>query len=251
MKRYLKLALSLFSIAALGTAASWLLYPDVSLLKTDNPEKTALMRHREAGERNYSIRQEWVPISQVSDCLIKAVVIAEDDKFWDHRGFDFQAIGEAIAADFRERGFKRGASTITQQLAKNLYLSPSKNPVRKLREAFLAWNLERHLPKTRILELYLNIVEWGDGIYGIGTASRHYYGKRASELTPDEAVALASVLPNPRRYVPTGGSKYVENRSKIIHDIMVKRGIVALVEEETVSVTAEGGAMPDVFLSRD
>jgi monofunctional biosynthetic peptidoglycan transglycosylase len=157
---------------------------------------------------------------------VNAVVIAEDDKFWRHEGFDFEALRKAIEKDIKAGRLKYGGSTITQQLVKNLYLSPSKNPLRKLKEAVLAWRLERELSKRRILELYLNVAEWGEGIFGIEAASRHYYGKPASALDPEEAARLASVLPNPRRYSPVGQSRYVENRARIINYIMLKRGIV-------------------------
>ncbi|HBH61317.1 MAG TPA: monofunctional biosynthetic peptidoglycan transglycosylase, partial [Nitrospiraceae bacterium] len=157
---------------------------------------------------------------------VKAVLIAEDDKFYQHEGFDFEAIQKAIEKDIKQKKFKFGGSTISQQLAKNLYLSPSKNPLRKVMEAFLTWRIETTLSKKRILELYLNLVEWGEGIFGIEAASFHYFGKPAADLTPDEAARLASVLPNPRRYNPAGTSRYVEGRSRTIYHIMVKRGIV-------------------------
>ncbi len=204
--------------------------PDISRLKKHNPEKTSFMKYREKeakekGKR-YRIRQKWIPLSKVSPYLIKAVLIAEDDKFWKHEGFDYEAIQKAIERDIKEKRFKLGGSTISQQLVKNLYLSPSKNPLRKIIEAIITWRLERELSKRRILELYLNVIEWGDGIFGIEAASRHYFGKPASELTPEEATRLAAVLPNPRRYNPSGEQRYVVNRSRLIYSIMVRRGIV-------------------------
>jgi len=257
MKQYFKFILAMFCIVAAGVAASWFMSPDVERLARENPRKTALMRYREAEAqrqgRKAGFRQEWVPLSQVSESLIKAVLIAEDDKFWQHNGFDFEAIGEAIEEDIKERRFRRGASTITQQLAKNLYLSPSKTPLRKLREAVIAWRIERALSKRRILEIYLNVVEWGEGIYGTEAASMRYYGKHASEVAPEEAARLAAVLPNPRRYAPISGSRYVENRAEIIYRVMAKRGIVSEEEEEVLDgmPSIVNGAMPDVFLSED
>ena len=217
-----------------------LLVPDVSRLKKENPKKTAFMEYREREwkkeGKNYRIQQKWVPLSQISPFLIKAVLIAEDDKFWSHEGFDYEAIQKAIEKDVKTKKFKFGGSTISQQLAKNLYLSPTKNPLRKFREALITWRMEKVLTKKRILEIYLNVVEWGDkGIFGIETASQYYYGKSASTLTPEESVRLATVLPNPRKYSPVGNSKYVTNRANLIYSIMVKRGIVVPDYEEIVN----------------
>ncbi len=228
--RFIKLTvISLVSLTFFGTVFLFI-YPDISKLKTENPGKTSFMEYREKEwqkqGKKIRIKQIWTPLSRISPYLIKAVLIAEDDKFYQHEGFDFEAIEKALERDIKEKKFKFGGSTISQQLTKNLYLSPSKNPLRKLVEAVLTWRIERSLSKKRILELYLNVAEWGEGIFGIGAASFHYYGKPASGLTPEEAARLASVLPNPRKYNPTGKSRYVERRSKIIYNIMVRRGIV-------------------------
>lgn len=225
-----KLFISIIVLAIALYIGQYLVYPDVSKLKKENPKKTSFMEYRqrdwkEKGKK-IKIRQIWVPLSQISPYLVKAVLIAEDDKFWHHEGFDFNAIEKAFEKNIKAGRFKVGGSTISQQLAKNLYLTPSKNPVRKLKEAILTWRIEKNLSKRRILELYLNIAEWGEGIFGIEAASRHYFGKSSSSLTPEEAGRLASVLPNPRKYNPAGASKYVENRSRIIYNIMVKRGII-------------------------
>ncbi len=225
-----RLLLIIFIVLA-GFIGFNLFYPDVSVLKKENPKKTAFMKYREkeweqAGKK-YRINQKWVPLSAISPFLIKAVLIGEDDKFWQHEGFDYEAMQKAIEKDIKEKKFKLGGSTISQQLTKNLYLSPSKNPVRKLREAIITYRMERAVSKKRILELYLNVAEWGDrGIFGIEAASRQYYGKSASMLNPEEAARLASVLPNPRKFDPLGSSKYVVSRSRLIYNIMVKRGVV-------------------------
>jgi monofunctional biosynthetic peptidoglycan transglycosylase len=204
--------------------------PDLSKLKKGNPTKTALMEYREKEwkEEGKKVRtnQIWVPLSNISPYLLKAVLIGEDDKFWIHEGFDYEAIQKAIEKDIKAGKFKFGGSTISQQLARNLYLSPAKNPLRKMREAIITWRMERVLSKRRILELYLNVVEWGDGIFGVEAASKYYYGKPSSELTPQEAARLAAVLPNPRRYNPAGDQRYVVNRSNLIYSIMIQRGIV-------------------------
>ncbi len=217
-------------LGAIALAAYWMFYPDVSKLKNKNPKKTAFMEYRETEWRQQgkkrTIRQRWVSLSQISPFLVKAVIIAEDDKFWSHSGFDLDAIQKAVEKDLKVKKMKFGGSTISQQLAKNLYLSPSKNPLRKIREAVITWRLERELPKKRILELYLNVAEWGEGIFGAEVASRHYFGKPASALGPEEAARLATVLPNPRRFRADSSSRYVEKRTRIIYDIMVRRRIV-------------------------
>jgi len=216
---------------------SQFLYPNVSHLEKVNPPKTAMMEIREREWRSegkrYAVRQKWVSLDAISPYLVKAVLIGEDDKFWDHSGFDFDALQEAVQEDLRRKKFKRGGSTITQQLAKNLFLAPSKNLFRKMREAILTWRLERSLSKARILEIYLNVAEWGDrGIFGIEAAAERYYSKPASDLTAEESARLAAVLPKPRKYSPIGKSLFVENRSRHIYDIMVKRGIVAPEESD-------------------
>ncbi len=213
-----------------------LLMPDLPRLKKENPKKTALMEYRETASREkrkrYKINQSWVPFSKMSPYLVKAVLIAEDDKFWRHEGFDYEAIHRALEKDIRAKKFRLGGSTITQQLARNLYLSPEKSLIRKISEALLTWRMEKVLSKRRILELYLNVAEWGEGIFGAEAASKHYFGKPCSELTPEEAARLASVLPNPRKYNPAGDQRYVINRSNLIYGIMIQRGIVMPEYEE-------------------
>jgi len=248
---------SLFLFA--GLTLYLFLVPDVSKFKKENPKKTSFMEYRkkewQRQAKKYRIQQKWVPISRISPYLIKAVLIAEDDKFWSHEGFDYEAIQKAIEKDMKAKKFKLGGSTISQQLAKNLYLSPAKNPIRKIREAIITWKLEKVLSKKRILELYLNVVEWGDGgIFGIETASRYYYGESASELNPEEASRLAAVLPNPRKYSPLGNSRYVIHRSNLIYSIMVSRGIVVpeydeVVEEEKKDIGVE--AVPEIKLPEE
>jgi monofunctional biosynthetic peptidoglycan transglycosylase len=229
--RYLLVGVMLLAGAALVYVASAFFYDDVSELKKKNPAKTAFMAHREIqwefkGLKNKKITQAWVPLSKISPYMVKAVLIAEDDKFYSHEGFDFEAMQKALEKDIKAGKLKYGGSTISQQLAKNLFLSPSKNPLRKAKEVILTWRIENNLSKRRILELYLNVAEWGDGIFGVEAASRHYYGKPAADLTPMEAARLAVVLPNPLKLNPTGTSKYVEKRAEIVYGIMVRRGIV-------------------------
>ncbi len=229
--------------------AYFLTVPDISVLRRKNPARTAYMKYREAEwqrkGRRLRIYQTWVPLPSVSPYLVKAVLISEDDKFWTHEGFDYEAIDRAIRKDLKTGQFRSGGSTLSQQLARNLYLSPAKSLSRKAREAIITWRMERALSKRRILELYLNVAEWGEGIFGAEAASRYYYGKCASELTAQESARLASILPNPRRYHPAGNQGYVINRSNAIYRIMIRRGIVApeypdILEEDPLP-SATGG----------
>jgi monofunctional biosynthetic peptidoglycan transglycosylase len=156
-----------------------------------------------------------VPYGRIAPSLKRAVVVAEDTSFFTHSGFATGEIREAIDKAVKEFGLPRGASTITQQLAKNLWLSPSRNPIRKAKEAVLTWQLEKALTKRRILEVYLNVVEFGPGVYGAEAASRHYFRTPAAELTDDEAAQLAAALPRPSIWHPgvttTAYRRYVDD----------------------------------------
>jgi len=185
----------------------WLLtMPDVSTLRASNPPVTALMdtRQAQAEAQGHNVRRQWmwVPLSRISPSLRQAVVAAEDASFFTHEGFDWEGIKEAAKYNLEAGELKRGGSTITQQLAKNLYLSSERSLFRKAREALITRSLEHELTKERILELYLNVAEWGQGVYGAEAASRHHFKKSARDLTPDEAAWLAAILPSPRRYDP-------------------------------------------------
>jgi monofunctional biosynthetic peptidoglycan transglycosylase len=179
---------------------------EVRALARANPGVTSVMRQREreARARGRTARREqtWVPLSRISRHLVHAIVASEDQKFFGHEGVDWEAIKESLEQNRRQGRFARGGSTITQQLAKNLFFTTRKDPVRKLRELLVAHWLESDLSKARILELYLNVIEWGDGVYGAQAAARRYYGKAASALTPEEAAGLAAMVPNPRRINP-------------------------------------------------
>lgn len=243
--RFLVIALLLFAGAVIVYISTAFYYDDVASLKRKNPGKTAFMAHREIewefkGLKNRKVQQVYVPLSKISPYAVKAVLIAEDDKFYSHEGFDFEAMQKAVEKDIKLGRLKYGGSTISQQLAKNLFLSPTKNPLRKVKEAILTWRIENNLSKRRILELYLNVAEWGDGIFGIEAASRHYFGKSAAELAPMEAARLAVVLPNPLKLNPAGTSKYVEKRAEIVYGIMVKRGIVIEEYEDIMKAPPDG-----------
>jgi monofunctional glycosyltransferase len=230
-------------LAMAGFGAFYFFYPDVAKLKKQNPGKTSFMEYRENEYRskgkNIRVQSRWVPLNSISPYLMKAVCIAEDDKFWKHHGFDKEALQKAFEKNLESGKFKMGGSTISQQLTKNLYLTPAKNPVRKFKEAIITWRMEKTLSKRRILELYLNVVEWGDGIFGAEMAARRHFGKSAAALSAEEAAKLAAALPNPRRYRVDGSSRFVERRAKVIYAIMAKRGIVVPEYEEVVATPPE------------
>ena len=186
--------------------------PPVAQFLVLNPGKTAYMRT----DRSRRIRQDWRPLSGISKNLQNAVVLAEDDQFFEHNGFDWKAIERAWRTNLRRGRFARGASTITMQVARNLYLTPRKSVIRKAREAWIALKLELLLPKERILEIYLNIAEWGNGIYGAEAAARHYFHKSAKHLTKEEAAWLAAILPRPRFYDRNRGAEQPHVRADII-----------------------------------
>jgi monofunctional biosynthetic peptidoglycan transglycosylase len=198
----------------------YLTLPDVRALAKENPKTTAWMemRAREAAAEGRTLRHEqrWVPYSRISPHLRRAVLLAEDPAFWRHEGIDLQQIRESIEINIEEGRAARGASTITQQLAKNLYLSPSRNPIRKLRELFIARRLEAALTKTRIFEIYLNVIEWGDGVWGAEAASRRYFGVPASDLTAGQAAMLAGAIINPRLHNPARPTSRLLRRQRII-----------------------------------
>jgi len=202
------------------TACILLTLPDVSGLRTENPTSTALMRYRQEQARRQgraiTIREEWVDFARIPALLKEAVRITEDASFYWHKGIDFEEIKESLKRDLREKRFARGGSTITQQLAKNLFLSPGKNPLRKVREYFIARRLEKALSKDRIFSLYLNLIELGPGIFGVQAASRHYFDKDVSELSPEEIVRLTAVIPRPVTTDPRGSTKWLNWRCRMI-----------------------------------
>jgi monofunctional biosynthetic peptidoglycan transglycosylase len=199
---------------------AYLTLPDVRALATSNPTTTAFIELRadEALEKGLKPRrvQRWVSYSHVSPELKRAVLVAEDDAFFQHEGVDLAQLQESLEIDWAKGKFTRGASTITQQLAKNLYLSPSKNPLRKLRELIIARRLEAELKKARILEIYLNVIEWGDGIYGAEAAAQAYFRSPAAQLDPNEAALLAGAIINPRLLNPGRPNGRLLRRQQLI-----------------------------------
>ncbi len=217
-------------LAAAALAALYVFrLPDVRPLKRRPPKTTAYIELRRgeaaAKGRTLAVRWTWVDDGAISENLRRAVVTAEDDGFYRHDGVDWDALRAAWERDRKEGRLAMGGSTITMQLARNLYLSPSKNPLRKIKEILIARRLERELGKRRILDLYLNVVEWGKGLFGCEAAARAYFGKACADLTPDEAVAMAVVLPNPRRWDPSKRGRYVERNSARIVARMAASGL--------------------------
>jgi monofunctional biosynthetic peptidoglycan transglycosylase len=209
------------AVVALLLASGWMAFeaarwPDVAALADTFPRSTAFIdlwkdRERAAGRRG---DPDWrvVPYARISPHLKRAVLVGEDVNFFSHHGFEVAEMKNALREAWDDRDLPRGASTITQQLAKNLWLSPSRNPLRKVKEAILTRQLESSLSKRRIFELYLNVVEFGPGIYGAEAAARRYFGKSASELGEEEAAALAAALPNPDGWNPSRGSRTAASR---------------------------------------
>jgi monofunctional biosynthetic peptidoglycan transglycosylase len=219
MTLLLRIASALAAVAFALLAYVYLTLPDVRSLATSNPTTTAFMelRERDAARAGKTSRhyQVWVPYSRISQNLKRAVLVAEDDAFWEHEGVDMEQLKISIRSDIEGKAV-RGGSTITQQLAKNLYLSPSRDPVRKLRELVIARRLEAAMPKARIFEIYLNVIEWGDGIWGVEAASRTYFGTSAASLAPDQAALLAGAIINPRVYSPGRPNARLLRRQSII-----------------------------------
>jgi monofunctional biosynthetic peptidoglycan transglycosylase len=211
------------------SALFYVTLPDVRPLAKEWPKTTAFMERRKAelARRAENSRLEWTPVSssRIAPALARAVVIAEDSRFWSHDGVDWDAVREAAQRNWNEKGIGHGASTITQQLAKNLYLSPSRTPWRKLREWAIARRLERYLSKRRILELYLNVIEFGRRTYGAEAAARRYFGKSAADLDEREAATLAAVIPSPRIFDPVRHPRRVEMRAQRILRRMQRYGL--------------------------
>jgi monofunctional biosynthetic peptidoglycan transglycosylase len=210
-------------VAAAGFAVLAYVYltlPDVRALASVNPTSTAFMRLRaeEAASEGRTLRHlhRWVPYSRISKNLQRAVLVAEDDRFFEHEGIDLEEILKSIEINIDQGAAVRGASTITQQLAKNLYLSPSRDPLRKLRELIIARRMEAALPKARILELYLNLIEWGDGIWGAEAAARTYFSASAASLSAPQAALLAGAIINPRILNPARPNGRLLRRQRLI-----------------------------------
>ncbi len=231
-----------FSLVALAGASIVLLLlatlPRVRALQTGFPEQTAYMKAWLRGEAPEAERVAYrpVPLSRIPQSVQRAVLVSEDASFFGHRGFDWFEVREAVREAWEERRFPRGASTISQQLARNLFLSPARTPLRKVREALIARRLEGALSKTRILELYLNVIEFGPGVYGVDAAARRYFGVGVEGVSRRQAAELAATIPSPRRNNPASRTASFRRRA----DLAYRRAF----GNESGRIEPEGELMP-------
>jgi monofunctional biosynthetic peptidoglycan transglycosylase len=224
--------LLLAAATALGAAGLvaflWLTLPDPDAVRTRNPRTTAVIEQRRAEavarRRGFWPRQSWVGLDRISPALVSAVIASEDARFFAHGAFDWTEVEAAADESLRGGRALRGASTLTQQLAKNLWLGTERTAWRKAKEAVLAVKLERAVPKRRILALYLNVAEWGDGIFGAEAAARARFGVAASELSPAQGALLAAMLPAPRRADLAHPSAGLARRARRILDRLLEAG---------------------------
>ena len=211
--------------AAVAVAAAFVAY-ELSVLarlvwwRSHDPSSTAFMEARldrlHEKKPGAKLVHQWVPYARISPHLKRAVVVAEDAKFADHEGFDWEAMQKAWEKNQKRGRVVAGGSTISQQLAKNLFLSGSRTPLRKAQEAMITVMMENVMDKRRILEIYLNVIEWGDGVFGAEAAARHYFGTSAAALTPGQAARLAAMVPNPRFYDRNRTAPWLEKKTQII-----------------------------------
>ncbi|MBN8232172.1 monofunctional biosynthetic peptidoglycan transglycosylase [Corallococcus macrosporus] len=224
-------ALGGWLLLALWLGVEFARLPDVGSLRTQNPRTTALMDQRaeealDAGKKPRA-RQAWVSLNAVAPHAVDAVLISEDARFYRHEGVDWTEVENAFEQSVREARLGRGASTLTQQLAKNLYLSTDRSLLRKGKELLIARQLETHLSKQRILALYLNVVEWGEGVYGIEAAAREHFGVPARSLTVAQGAMLAGMLPAPRRWLPAQRPESLRNRAGVIVGRLEREGRIS------------------------
>jgi len=217
-----KILFGFLTAIAIGLLSLAVTFAQVWWLKSHNPKSTAWMRMRvdqadDAG-KILKIKYTFLPMKQIPQNMKRAAVAAEDGNFYAHNGFDWDAIKKAKLSNEKSGKVKRGGSTITQQLAKNLYLSPTRSYVRKAREGVITLIMERMLTKERILELYLNCIEFGPGVFGVEAAARHHFGISAQNLSREQACKLAAIIPSPLRYKVTG--PYVIRRAARIARVM-------------------------------
>ncbi|WP_241758970.1 monofunctional biosynthetic peptidoglycan transglycosylase [Pyxidicoccus parkwayensis] len=217
-----KVLLVLAVLFAVFAVYEYVTLPDAAPLEKENPKTTALIEKRaeearEAGKKARR-RQQWVPLNAISKSAVAAVLISEDAAFYVHEGVDTVEMRKALEEAWEKGHLGRGASTITQQLAKNLWLSTDRSLLRKAKELVLTRRLEDALTKKRILTLYLNVVEWGQGVYGIEAGAREHFGVSASQLTVAQGAIMAAMLPAPRKRSPSSGSRALWKRAHWIVD---------------------------------
>jgi monofunctional biosynthetic peptidoglycan transglycosylase len=223
-----------FILIASWSALVWVFVsslPDVRPFKSPRYNMTLIVRDTKGRKVPFIVGQQnpdWTPLADIPPALQWGVIVAEDDTFYEHNGFNFAAMRDALWEDIKERKFVRGGSTITQQLAKNLFLSREKSLSRKLKEAIITCKLERHLSKKRILELYLNAIEWSPGVHGVGEASRHYFHKSPDDLDFFESILLAAIIPSPRLYNPLRYPERALDRYRTVVWLMYKSKFITL-----------------------
>ncbi|MBZ4418078.1 monofunctional biosynthetic peptidoglycan transglycosylase [Myxococcus sp. RHSTA-1-4] len=231
-----KVLLALAGLLLALSVYEYVTLPDAEPLAKDNPKTTALIEQRaeearEAGKKARR-RQHWVPLTSISKHAVAAVLVSEDAGFYGHEGVDSSEVRKALEEAWEKRRLGRGASTITQQLAKNLWLSTDRSLLRKAKELILAHRLEEALTKKRILTLYLNVAEWGQGVYGIEAGAREHFGVSASQLTVAQGAILAAMLPAPRKRSPSSGSRALKRRALWIVDQLESVGRITAAEAD-------------------
>ena len=240
-----RLALALLVLVVLYVGFEWITFPDTARLAKEPPATTAFMEARKAELRAAGkddwLLHTWVPYERISPYLRRGVLVAEDDSFYEHNGVDVKGLEEALRKDWTHKKLTHGGSTITQQLAKNLYLSSSRNPLRKVKEYFIARSLENNLTKKRILELYLNVAEMGDRVYGAEAAAQFYFHTSAAALSVQQAALLAGCLPNPRIMNPGTPNKRLRWRQAMVLSRMRRWGY--LFEKEVLTEKAPAPAV--------
>jgi monofunctional biosynthetic peptidoglycan transglycosylase len=218
--------LCLAAAAALYVASALVHVPRLVAYRWVEPGATALMALRAERDAGPQRAGGWSPLSKIAPSLLNAALHAEDDGFASHLGFDVARMRLAVRSDVEERRFARGASTISQQLVKNLFLNPARNPLRKLKEAILTLALEAALPKPRILELYLNVIEWGPGVYGVAAASETYFERPPARLSPSQAALLAASISSPLRRNPKRLTPGLRWKQRLLLSRMRRRNLV-------------------------
>jgi monofunctional biosynthetic peptidoglycan transglycosylase len=234
MKKLFLISIVIVSAYIIYIILSLILLPPVSNLKDRDTSITIHVKDWYGKLQPFVVgpkNKYWTPYERIPSAMKWSVIIGEDSNFYNHEGIDVKAIEQAAKYDFKKKSMARGASTITQQLAKNLYLSRKKTITRKLMELYLAVRLDRELTKDRTMELYLNLVELGPMVYGIGHASEYYFNKPASAMTPRECAFLAAMLPGPRvAYNPYRNMAKVLKRSNMILRALRNKGVITTSE---------------------
>mgnify|MGYP000287764240 FL=1 len=238
IKAFKIIGISILLAVVIGGFHFYVGLPDVRELKVKNPRSTALMvqRYREAkkADATFRIRQKWIELKAIPKLLQETVRITEDASFYQHKGIDFVELKAAIKKNWQKGEYARGASTITQQLAKNLYLSTDKSIIRKIEELLIALRLEKDLSKDRIFELYLNVIEWGPGIFGVEMAAEHYFNKPVGQLSLEEIVRLVAVIPQPLKIKPTENSDSLKWKARWILDALRRYAYIDESQYQTI-----------------